>query len=69
MKDITKKYVQDWMSHTRKLRVDEEWWQDTMKAFSPPANARTKKEDKVIQANLMQQPLPKVIGDFKNHPL
>ena len=30
VKDVTNRYASSWMSKTRKLRIDTEWWEDTL---------------------------------------
>ena len=30
VKDVTNRYASSWMSKTRKLRIDAEWWEDTL---------------------------------------
>ena len=30
MRDVTARYAKQWLSQTRKLRVDEDWWTETL---------------------------------------
>jgi xeroderma pigmentosum group C-complementing protein len=69
VKDVTKKYVSNWMSQTLKLRTDEDWWSSTMILFAPPESNRDATEDRLIESRLAKQPLPTSISEFKNHPL
>lgn len=32
-KDVTARYASKWMTETRKLRVDPEWWSETLGVF------------------------------------
>ena len=33
VKDVTNRYASSWMSKTRKLRIDTEWWEDTLHPY------------------------------------
>ncbi|XP_043934533.1 DNA repair protein complementing XP-C cells [Protopterus annectens] len=69
VRDITQRYDAAWMTVTRKLRVDPAWWQETLEPYRSPFNKREEKEDLQLQAKLLDQPLPKSINEYKNHPL
>ncbi|XP_077981507.1 DNA repair protein complementing XP-C cells-like [Glandiceps talaboti] len=69
VKDVTCRYASKWMSHTRKQRVDQEWWEETLSPYQPRDTEKNENEDLALQAKLQQQPLPTSIGEFKNHPL
>jgi len=69
VKDVTKKYASSWMSQTRKMRVDSEWWQITMLSLSPHQSEADAAEDAEVEANLMKKPLPTNMADYKNHPM
>ncbi|KAL8212610.1 UNVERIFIED_CONTAM: hypothetical protein K2H54_053132, partial [Gekko kuhli] len=69
VKDITRRYDPAWMTSTRKSRVDPQWWNDTLEPYRSPFVEREKKEEKEFLAQLQDQPLPTVIGEYKNHPL
>lgn len=68
LKDVTPRYSSQWMLKTRKLRVQEEWWEKTMKPYLK-IDEDNEREDTQIQDNLLKQPLPKTISEYKNHPL
>lgn len=68
LKDVTPRYSTQWMLKTRKLRVQEEWWEKTMKVYLNQ-DEDNKIEDTQIQDELLKQPLPKAISEYKNHPL
>ncbi len=69
IKDVTKRYAANWFSHTRKLRVDDNWWMESIEPFRPLNAHRDEQEDLKIRATLLQKPMPTSISDFKNHPL
>ncbi|XP_067684183.1 DNA repair protein complementing XP-C cells-like [Haliotis asinina] len=69
LRDVTARYASQWMSHTRKLRVDPEWWDETLEIYKNPAPEHADHDEDDIRAQLMKRPLPTSIGQFKNHPL
>ncbi|XP_057686590.1 DNA repair protein complementing XP-C cells isoform X2 [Corythoichthys intestinalis] len=69
VKDLGRKYDSTWMTSTRKRRVEEEWWEETLQPFLKPKDEQDVKEDKEMQKKLLKKPLPISIGEYKNHPL
>ncbi|XP_019501500.1 PREDICTED: DNA repair protein complementing XP-C cells, partial [Hipposideros armiger] len=69
VRDVTQRYDPSWMTVTRKCRVDAKWWAETLRPYQSPLVDREKKEDLEFQAKHLGQPLPTVIGTYKNHPL
>ncbi|XP_038265806.1 DNA repair protein complementing XP-C cells [Dermochelys coriacea] len=69
VKDVTQRYDPAWMTSTRKCRVDPQWWEDTLEPYKSPFVEREKKEEREFLVKLQDQPLPTVIGEYKNHPL
>ncbi|XP_029772283.1 DNA repair protein complementing XP-C cells isoform X3 [Suricata suricatta] len=69
VRDVTQRYDPAWMTTTRKFRVDAKWWAETLRPYQSPLVEREKKEDSEFQAKHLGQPLPTVIGTYKNHPL
>nr|XP_019945076.1 PREDICTED: DNA repair protein complementing XP-C cells [Paralichthys olivaceus] len=69
LKDLGRKYDPTWMTSSRKRRVDEDWWDETLEPFLGPEDDRDKKEDKELQNKLLNKPLPISIAEYKNHPL
>ncbi|XP_062593298.1 DNA repair protein complementing XP-C cells homolog [Saccostrea cucullata] len=65
-KDVTARYASNWMTETRKLRVDPEWWDETLSVYKCEED---RAEDEEIKANLMKRPLPTNISAYKSHPL
>ncbi|KAM6976874.1 DNA repair protein complementing XP-C cells [Aplochiton taeniatus] len=69
VKDLGRKYDPTWMTSSRKRRVDEEWWEETLEPFLGSETDRDLQEDKELQAKLLDKPLPTSVAEFKNHPL
>ena len=69
MKDVTQRYASNWMSHTRKIRVDSEWWQETLAPYQPKNKERDHEESLQLKVQQVNKPLPTSIGEFKDHPL
>ncbi|XP_077457474.1 DNA repair protein complementing XP-C cells [Stigmatopora argus] len=69
VKDLGRKYDPTWMTSTRKRRVEEEWWVETLQPFLRPEDEHDVKENKEMQKKLLNKPLPISVGEFKNHPL
>ncbi|XP_008587428.1 PREDICTED: DNA repair protein complementing XP-C cells [Galeopterus variegatus] len=69
VRDVTQRYDPAWMTATRKVRVDAEWWAETLRPYQSPFMEREKKEDLEFHAKHLDQPLPTAIGLYKNHPL
>nr|XP_057940262.1 DNA repair protein complementing XP-C cells [Doryrhamphus excisus] len=69
VKDLGRKYDPTWMTTTRKRRVEEEWWEETLQPFLRPEDERDKKEETEMQRQLLNKPLPIAITEYKNHPL
>ncbi|XP_072026463.1 DNA repair protein complementing XP-C cells homolog [Amphiura filiformis] len=69
IKDITHRYDSKWMIGTQKLRVDSEWWQETLRPFRTRNTRRDREEDDQLQGKLMNKPLPTTISEYKGHPL
>uniref|UniRef100_A0A665T0J5 Xeroderma pigmentosum, complementation group C n=1 Tax=Echeneis naucrates TaxID=173247 RepID=A0A665T0J5_ECHNA len=69
VKDMGRKYDPTWMTSSRKRRVDDDWWEETLEPFLGPEDERDIKEDKELQNRLLNKPLPISIAEYKNHPL
>ncbi|XP_057560732.1 DNA repair protein complementing XP-C cells isoform X2 [Hippopotamus amphibius kiboko] len=69
VRDITQRYDPVWMTVTHKCRVDATWWAETLRPYRSPLVEREQREDQEFQAKHLDQPLPTVIGTYKNHPL
>ncbi|XP_058028559.1 DNA repair protein complementing XP-C cells isoform X2 [Ahaetulla prasina] len=69
VKDVTQRYDPAWMTATRKYRVDAQWWEDTLEPYKSSFVERDAKEQREFVAKLQDQPLPKSVSEYKNHPL
>lgn len=48
---------------TRKLRIDSDWLNKSLKPFTGHKTARDKEEDEDLARQQLDQPLPKTIGE------
>ncbi|RVE70241.1 hypothetical protein OJAV_G00062960 [Oryzias javanicus] len=69
LKDLGRKYDPTWMTTSRKRRVDDDWWEETLQFFLGPEDERDAKEEKELQSKLLNKPLPISVAEYKNHPL
>uniref|UniRef100_A0AAY4DUD4 Xeroderma pigmentosum, complementation group C n=1 Tax=Denticeps clupeoides TaxID=299321 RepID=A0AAY4DUD4_9TELE len=69
VKDLSSRYDLTWMTSSRKRRVDQEWWEETLGFYKPLVSERERSEDRELQARLLNKPLPTSIAEYKNHPL
>lgn len=67
--DVTRRYDPEWMTRTRKRRVDQEWWEETLGPFRNHNMKQEDREEAEFEAKLLDKPLPTSITEFKNHPL
>ncbi|XP_062396243.1 DNA repair protein complementing XP-C cells [Sardina pilchardus] len=69
VKDLSSRYDPTWLTSSRRRRVDQDWWDETLLFYEAPDSEREKKEDNELEAKLLSKPLPTAISEFKNHPL
>ena len=71
VKDVTCRYTPKFMnSNFQKLRAEKEWLKDTLDKLRPGYQTKQDQdEDMQLETQLTLQPLPKTIGEYKNHPL
>lgn len=50
VRDVTQRYDPDWMTATRKCRVDAKWWAETLRPYQSPLVEREKKEDSEVRS-------------------
>lgn len=48
LKDLGRKYDPTWMTSSRKRRVDQDWWEETLEPFLGPEDDRDRKEEKEV---------------------
>jgi xeroderma pigmentosum group C-complementing protein len=76
-KDVTRRYAQFFNAKTRKQRVEstkhgDYWWSTTMQWFRKFKPRRLESdiiEDLELDQKSKNEPMPKNISDFKNHPV
>ena len=69
VKDMTRKYDSNWLKATSKARLDEPWWNETLKYFADDTSDESLEEDLQIHDVLLKKPFPTSIAEYKNHPL
>ncbi|RLU19134.1 hypothetical protein DMN91_009492 [Ooceraea biroi] len=69
IKDVTRRYCPRWLSVTRKQRIDEKWWTETLSYWLERETAMSRQEDELLLQKELEQPLPKTISECKGHPL
>ncbi|XP_076048553.1 DNA repair protein complementing XP-C cells homolog [Oratosquilla oratoria] len=69
IKDVTRRYVSSWLSSEKKTRCDAKWWNRSICSFRGPRTRLDKEEDKEMDQVLKEQPLPRTISEYKNHPM
>uniref|UniRef100_A0AAG5CQY0 Rad4 beta-hairpin domain-containing protein n=1 Tax=Anopheles atroparvus TaxID=41427 RepID=A0AAG5CQY0_ANOAO len=69
LKDITARYVQNWNTACRMLRVEQPWLDKALAPYVGTKSSRDLLEDKELDKLDADKPLPKTIGELKNHPL
>ncbi|XP_069100895.1 DNA repair protein complementing XP-C cells-like [Argopecten irradians] len=69
VKDVTARYAANWLTETRKLRVDPDWIEETYAPYLDPDTEAMEQEDTHIKDNLIRRPMPTSVGAFKGHPL
>lgn len=71
IKDVTQRYIKDWMSAAMKRRrIDQKWWAMTLEAFQKKGKSTADKaEESEFDEKLSSTPLPTKISEYKNHPL
>lgn len=52
VKDLGRKYDPTWMTSSRKRRVDDDWWDETLTPFMGPEDEKDKQEDKEVPESL-----------------
>ncbi|XP_014211733.1 DNA repair protein complementing XP-C cells [Copidosoma floridanum] len=69
LKDVTRRYCPHWLTDTRKKRIDEKWWKDTLSSWKEKNTAISSAEDEQLLQKELEQPLPKTVSECKGHPL
>jgi len=52
VKDLTAKYSARWATSWKRLRLDEQWWNEVLEPFKPSASCvKNVSEDQLIRGN------------------
>ncbi|XP_058171137.1 DNA repair protein complementing XP-C cells homolog [Anopheles ziemanni] len=68
IKDVSSRYCAEYTTVTQKLRIMQQWMDDTLLQFRGEPSARDAVEDRELNRILEERPLPKTISEYKNHP-
>ncbi|XP_049766062.1 DNA repair protein complementing XP-C cells homolog isoform X2 [Schistocerca cancellata] len=63
IRDVTRRYCPKWHTVTQKLRVDEEWWKESLKPFAGQRTARDHQEDEDLYRQLQDRPMPTTLAE------
>jgi xeroderma pigmentosum group C-complementing protein len=63
IKDLTPRYAPQWMTVTRKHRIDAIWWEKTLLPWKPKLSAIEKEENRDLDCILAEKPLPASIAE------
>lgn len=66
VKDVSRRYCSNFLTQTRKLRVDQNWFEQTLQPWIDEANNW---EDAELTKKSEEAPLPTNVSAFKGHPL
>ncbi|XP_049281740.1 DNA repair protein complementing XP-C cells homolog [Anopheles funestus] len=69
LKDVTARYVKNWNTACRMLRVEQAWLDDVLRPFAYEKSESDLLEEKELNKLDADKPLPKTISELKNHPL
>ncbi|CAD6245420.1 GSCOCG00013696001-RA-CDS, partial [Cotesia congregata] len=69
LKDVTRRYCRHWLTVTRKQRIDQEWWTETLSPWIESNSVMSRAEDEALLTMELEQPLPDRTADYKGHPL
>ena len=48
MTDVTGRYASEWCTATRRLRLRDSWWSDTLLPISPGREEREREEEDIL---------------------
>ncbi|XP_050068217.1 DNA repair protein complementing XP-C cells homolog [Anopheles maculipalpis] len=69
LKDVTARYVKNWNTACRMLRVEQTWLDGALRRFAYEKSEADLLEEKELNKLDADKPLPKTISELKNHPL
>uniref|UniRef100_A0A182IN90 Rad4 beta-hairpin domain-containing protein n=1 Tax=Anopheles atroparvus TaxID=41427 RepID=A0A182IN90_ANOAO len=68
IKDVSARYCAQYATVTQKLRIMQQWMDNTLLQFRGERTARDIREDRELNRILEERPLPKTIAEYKSHP-
>jgi len=66
IKDVTMKYCSNFLTSSKKLRIDQKWLDKTLRPYLDTDND---KEDREMIKKSEEAPLPTSVAQFKGHPM
>lgn len=63
IKDVSPRYCEHWNTTIRKLRVEKEWWDETIQPYLGKVNERDKAENKYFEKIHSAKPMPTAISE------
>ena len=63
LKDVTCRYCVSFSTVTRKLRVDEKWWKESLSPFLTPPTAQDREEDEQLNQLMLDRPMPTTLKE------
>ncbi|XP_052902873.1 DNA repair protein complementing XP-C cells homolog [Anopheles moucheti] len=69
LKDVSARYVKNWNTACRMLRVEQAWLDDALRPFAYEKSESDLLEEKELNKLDSDKPLPTTINELKNHPL
>ena len=58
VKDVTCRYAEKWLGVNRKLRVDRDWWAETLQPYAPRNDTLNKSEDAQLKTGIIKARFP-----------
>ncbi|KAF7991627.1 hypothetical protein HCN44_010428, partial [Aphidius gifuensis] len=69
IKDLTRRYAPHWLTSTRKKRIDDTWWSESLSPYWERRDTISIAEDEMLLQKELEQPLPTTLSECKGHPL
>jgi xeroderma pigmentosum group C-complementing protein len=63
LKDVTRRYCAQFATVTRKLRVDEKWWRESLTPFLTAPIAHDREEDEELNRLMLDRPMPSTLKE------
>lgn len=63
IKDVTRRYCPHWLTVTRKQRIDEKWWSETLAPWKEKSTAISRAEDEMLLQKYILDQKPRFTGN------